>query len=169
MLGFVGACSDDDEQKTVTIHEHEPMDMGPMGADAADSVPADSVPADMGQANTPPPCEMLPGGEDPPAGEDPRTGITWVNIPCGTFSMGRENRPRTTPIRQVTVQAFQMSETEVTVGQYRRCVEAGVCSRPCNEWDRCTWNRPGFPWTENHAVNCVDWGQARTYARLEAT
>ena len=57
-----------------------------------------------------------------------------------------------------------MSATEVTVGQYRRCVEAGVCSRPCNEWDRCTWNRPGFPWTENHAVNCVDWGQARTYA-----
>ncbi len=164
MLGFVAACSNDEEQKTVIMHEHEPMDMGPMAADAADSIPADSGPADMGQANTPPPCEMLPGGEDPPAGEDPRTGITWVNIPCGTFSMGRERIQSERPVHQVTVQAFQMSATEVTVGQYRRCVEAGVCSRPCNEWDRCTWNRPGFPWTENHPVNCVDWGQARTYA-----
>ena len=58
MLGFVAACSNDEEQKTVIMHEHEPMDMHPMGADAAgsgpaDSGPADSGPADMRQANTP--------------------------------------------------------------------------------------------------------------------
>ena len=29
----------------------------------------------------------------------------------------------------VTVEAFEMSRTEVTVGQYRACVEAGACSQ----------------------------------------
>jgi len=69
------------------------------------------------------------------------------------------------PVRRVTIKSFLMSETEVTVGQYRKCVKAGTCS-PAN---RCDWGDPN--WTsspstkEDHPINCVSWDQARTFAK----
>ncbi len=69
------------------------------------------------------------------------------------------------PKHRVEVRDFYISKTEVTVGQYRKCVEAGICSRPIS----CDWGTP--IWTdhignlEKHPVNCVDWNQARTFAR----
>ena len=51
-----------------------------------------------------------------------------------------------------------MSQSEVTVGQYRVCVDAGVCTAP-----RC--NFPATPdWTENHPVRCVTWHEAKAFA-----
>lgn len=49
--------------------------------------------------------------------------------------------------------------TEITVGQYRACVDAGVCSEPDSIAD-CNW-----PYVEraSHPVNCVDFVQATTY------
>ena len=95
-----------------------------------------------------------------------RPGITWVKIPGGVFRMGSKGDDRSEkPIHQVRVKSFLMAETEVTVGQYRTCVNAGVCSEP----DLCRWGKPN--WTkfpkdhEHHPINCVDWGQARTFSR----
>ena len=100
-------------------------------------------------------------------GEDPTTGISWVNIPAGSFMMGSEHELDEQPIHQVTVQAFQMSETEVTVGQYRQCFEAGRCSEPSTEDEvGCTWSASPSD-KEDHPINCLDWGQARTFAVWE--
>ena len=77
--------------------------------------------------------------------QDSRTGITWVNIPAGSFMMGSKESSDQRPVHQVTVQAFQMSETEVTVGQYRKCVEAGRCTAPI----RCRQPQiGGINWTD---------------------
>ena len=90
--------------------------------------------------------------------------LTFIKIPAGTFQMGSTESSDEQPIHTVSVKAFLMSETEVTVAQYRKCVEAGVCTEP----DTCNWGNP--IWTskpsakENHPINCVDWGQARTFA-----
>lgn len=59
------------------------------------------------------------------------------------------------------VPGFLISKTEVTVAQYKRCVEANSCTEP-NTQEGCNWGRTG---REEHPVNCVDWEQARTYAR----
>ena len=68
------------------------------------------------------------------------------------------------PVHSVTVRAFEITATEVTVAQYRACVDAGRCSRPNTGSDMCTWSdSPGGE--ESHPINCVDWGQARTFAK----
>jgi len=92
------------------------------------------------------------------SGESSPEDITWVRIPGGSFQMGHT----------VTLSDFEMSKTEVTVGQYRKCVAAGVCSEPSS----CSWFLAGSPnWSsspgskENHPINCVSWVQARTFAK----
>ncbi len=58
-------------------------------------------------------------------------GITMVAIPAGRFTMGETNRADATgqwnsayPAHDVTVQAFQIARTEVTVGQYKKYLMA---------------------------------------------
>ena len=88
--------------------------------------------------------------------------IKWVKIPSGSFNMGsNDGGSNEKPIHQVRMSAFELSESEVTVGQYRKCVEAGVCTSPMTG-ERCNWNTSG---RQDHPINCVDWGQARTFAR----
>ncbi|MBM4291022.1 MAG: hypothetical protein FJ138_05885 [Deltaproteobacteria bacterium] len=101
-------------------------------------------------------------------------GISWVTIPAGSFQMGSISggQDDERPVRTVTVRAFQMSRTEVTVGQYKRCVEAGVCTQP--QWESCAfWDGSkvvvgvvpqSLRW-DRQPVVCVDWGQARTFAK----
>ena len=91
-------------------------------------------------------------------------GIQWVDIPAGRFQMGSEDGDSNEkPVHWVEVKAFRMAATEVTVGQYRKCVEAEVCTEPATGWT-CTWSsRPSGK--EEHPINCVDWGQARTFSR----
>ncbi len=85
----------------------------------------------------------------------PRAIGATVKIPKGTFFMGaHEKNPRA-----VTVAAFELDLTEVTVAAYKTCVDAGICTLPsvgglCN-----------YPTRLNHPVNCVDWEQAKTYCR----
>ena len=67
------------------------------------------------------------------------------------------------PVHTVRLKAFEMSKTEVTVGQYRKCVEAGVCSEP-RTGSPCTWSS-SLGSKEDHPINCVDWGQSRTFAK----
>jgi len=54
---------------------------------------------------------------------------------------------------------IELTKTEVTVGQFRACVEAGKCSAPKTS-GKCNWGGAG---KEAHPVNCVDWNQATAF------
>ncbi|HQP38685.1 MAG TPA: SUMF1/EgtB/PvdO family nonheme iron enzyme [Polyangiaceae bacterium] len=64
------------------------------------------------------------------------------------------------PVHQVRVSTFEMDVTEVTVGAYRACVNAGRCGQPGTERN-CNWAQSSGK--ENHPINCVDWNQATAY------
>ena len=94
------------------------------------------------------------------------SGVEFIKIPRGSFDMGsREGMLDERPVHRVTINSFLMSKTEVTVGQYRKCVEAMECTLA----DRCDWGVPN--WTsspstkENQPINCVNRNQARTFAK----
>jgi formylglycine-generating enzyme required for sulfatase activity len=91
----------------------------------------------------------------------------WVKIPAGSFMMGSNESNDEKPIHKVTLKSFFISKTEVTVGQYRACVKAGKCSS--SAVSSCNFGSPN--WTdqvgskEDHPINCIDWNQARTFAK----
>jgi sulfatase modifying factor 1 len=94
-----------------------------------------------------------------------RIGIEMISIKGGSFMMGSEDGEiDEKPVHSVVVKDFYMSKTEVTVGQYRKCVDAGECSEPRDKNDNkyCNW---GYSDREDHPINCVDWKQARTFAK----
>ncbi len=102
-----------------------------------------------------------------------------VMVPAGSFFMGCDNEgvpcePNETPGRSVYVGAFWIDETEVTVAQYEKCVEAGGCStqgltiaftdgQEQPVWsDHCNYGRVQ-PNNDQHPINCVTWEHARVY------
>ena len=91
-----------------------------------------------------------------------QAGIRWVSIPGGTFKMGLSRAGRAKrPVHEIKIKPFLMAQSEVTVRQYRQCVEAEVCTPP-DLGGYCNWGKSG---REDHPVDCVDWGQARTFSR----
>ena len=102
-----------------------------------------------------------------------RGGLTWVRLAAGAFSMGStEGSDDEKPVHTVRLDAFEMSKSEVTVGQYRECVKAGKCSEHHlrgYEWpgqieftkdSRCNWSHGD---RTDHPINCVDWSQATSF------
>lgn len=93
-------------------------------------------------------------------------GIEWIKIKGGSFMMGSDyERNDEQPIHHVKIKDFYMSKSEVTIAQYRKCVDSGICSKPIS----CIYGDPN--WTddvsdrENYPVNCIYWEQAKTYAK----
>ena len=87
---------------------------------------------------------------------------TWVDIRGGTFSMGSDTgETDETPVHMVTVGDFKMLKTEVTAGQYKACVDAGVCGA-AGSGNVATYDEPGY---ENHPINYVTWEDAVTYCQ----
>jgi formylglycine-generating enzyme required for sulfatase activity len=96
----------------------------------------------------------------------------WVAMPAGTFAMGGGNLTHPDavpvevfqpdgPIHTVQVPAFELARAEVTVAQYRLCVQAGSCTVPNMKDYTCS---PSAGTAENnwlasdrsdHPVNCV--------------
>ena len=103
----------------------------------------------------PPPCLSTPEG---------CPEIEFVLINGGSFEMGSlNNEQNERPVHFVELPSFQLSRSEVTVGQYRVCVNARVCEQPSpGNW--YTWT-PSPSQYEDHPVNRVTWSQARTFAR----
>ena len=95
-----------------------------------------------------------------------RQPLDWVSIPDGTFEMGNASGDADEqPVHPVRVRGFEMMKSEVTVGQYRECVEAGACTPPDTSSAAC--DQGASNWSggrEDHPVNCVDWHQARAFA-----
>jgi formylglycine-generating enzyme required for sulfatase activity len=87
-----------------------------------------------------------------------------VSVPAGSFTRGGGFR--------VGVSAFAMTATEITEGQYRKCVEGGGCTPAHYDDGKCLiWSGGGFrrvavpPEMRGDAlpVVCVTWQQARAY------
>jgi len=54
-----------------------------------------------------------------------------------------------------------MTKTQVTVEQYKACVDAGACTAP-DTGGYCNWGQSD---RGKHPINCVDWHQAQAYAK----
>jgi formylglycine-generating enzyme required for sulfatase activity len=97
----------------------------------------------------------------------PADAVNWVALPGGEVRLGRDDGPSNeAPAHPVTVAPFAIARTEVTVRQYRACVRAGACTPPDTAGPgdprRCNWDVAG---RDDHPVNCLDWQQARAFAR----
>ena len=117
-----------------------------------------------------------------------------VSIPGGTFRMGDirgDGWDDEKPVHSVTVPSFRMGKYEVTVGQFRRFVEAtgyrtdaernSGGNKGClievsgffgSKWDWVpdhNWRNPGHSIDENHPVVCVSWNDAEAFVEWLTT
>jgi formylglycine-generating enzyme required for sulfatase activity len=98
-----------------------------------------------------------------------------VPVPAGTFLMGSpqgEGDSDEQPQRKVTLSAYCIDKTEVTVAAYAACVAARGCSAApltvngtndtaeAKKFSSQRCNRTDRP---DHPINCVDWDQAAAY------
>lgn len=90
-----------------------------------------------------------------------------VRIPAGEFIMGYDEEDSefpnySDPAHPVTVKAFDLDKTEVTVEAYERCVRAGKCSAAVAQYgsERCNSGKDD---KLDHPLNCVNWAQAIAY------
>lgn len=89
------------------------------------------------------------------------TGVQWVDIAGGSYTMGDDAGPGDhRPAHRVWIESLSISRTEVTVGQYYRCVEAELCTEPARG-EGCNWDHAD---RVDHPVNCVSWEQATVFA-----
>jgi len=95
--------------------------------------------------------------------------LGMVAVPAGSFWMGcneavdDECTSGEHPYHQVEVPPFEIDMTEVTVGQYAKCVAADACDPSTvgsSYWSLCTWDLENV---DAHPINCVDWYQAKAY------
>lgn len=106
-------------------------------------------------------CEA--SGELAPMYEDCNDGVCIVAN--GAFLMGCNAGetgcdPMESPRHRVTVPMFGIDQTEVTVAEYRQCVDDDVCTVPVLVSSLCTY---GISGSDNLPINCVDWTQAQSY------
>ena len=126
------------------------------------ALPAQAAKPDPSVPTTPSPGKHASAAGTP--GVPGKAGIVWVRIPGGRFQMGSSaGLVDEEPVHTVVIASFELMKTEVTVAQYRACVEAGSCSAPTGESPdkHCNWGHPG---REDHPINCVDWHQAQSFA-----
>ncbi len=109
----------------------------------------------------------------------------FVDIPAGTFAMGCSPEDRNCedderPAHTVSIKAFRIGKTEVTVGNFRRFVEAAGYRTDAEREGHCwalggdgkwaeqagrDWKNPGFPQSDRHPVVCVSWNDAKAYVQ----
>jgi len=59
---------------------------------------------------------------------------TMVKVAAGEFTMGKTEAGKDhTPEHKVTLKEFLIDKTEVTVAQYRACVDCGACVKPLRD------------------------------------
>ena len=103
-----------------------------------------------------------------------------VYIPTGSFRMGDIQGGGDSdekPVHRVSVSAFLLAQTEITVGQFRTFVKASGYKTEAEQGDGCyvhengswdersnaNWRNPGFKQSANEPVVCVSWNDAQRY------
>jgi iron(II)-dependent oxidoreductase len=122
-------------------------------------------------------CTHTPAGDGLPCGDAmecgagvcyPKPPQGMALIPAATFWMGcnavkdKNCADNEKPQHKVTLSAYFMDETETTVGQYKACVDAKVCTAP-------SYVQPAqyatYPGLTNNPVTMVTWTQSRAYCK----
>ena len=137
------------------------------GDQAAERSPVGAAPVPPGPAVSS--NEMERGGEivkapAPVVQEDTAVDSDreMVLIPAGPFTMGSaDGLERESPVHLVDLDDFYLDKYEVTLGQFRACVEAGACSEP-PEVTKCLWHE-GVG--DDKPVNCMTWYDAQSYCQ----
>jgi len=104
-----------------------------------------------------------------------------VKVPAGKFFMGTDDKEALSferPAHQVTLGAYCIDRTEVTVAAYKACSDVGGC-RPIaatNDWDGLGEREKKIfdPLCNikdadkaNHPMNCIDWKNARAFCKAQ--
>ncbi len=105
---------------------------------------------------------IVPVDPGPPPNVTPSDVGTMIKIPGGNFKMGSALDADASPERQVTLSGYFIDKYEVTVGEYKKCVQSGSCLTPINSISpaNCNYDKPG---KEGHPVNCVEWTDAKKF------
>lgn len=131
-----------------------------------------------------------PGASPSPAGRavsgagytDPITGMEFAYVPAGCYQMGDtfgDGESDEKPAHQVCLNSFSLGKTEVTVGQFRRFVNAtgyrteAEQGAGCEAWNGSewamdsgkSWRDPGYTPTDSQPVVCVSWNDATAMAK----
>jgi sulfatase modifying factor 1 len=93
--------------------------------------------------------------------------LEWTIMYDGSFTMGAPtgqggNAER--PEHMVTMRAFEITRTEVTVWQSQECFDDGACVSPAPEncGGQDNWNMSD---RADHPMNCVDWYMASDFCQ----
>lgn len=102
-----------------------------------------------------------------------------VAIPAGIFNMGapaseQDRDGDEGPVHRVKVAAFALGKTEITRSQFAEFVK----QTKYDAGDKCltladgkfaerngSWRKPGYPQNDDHPVSCINWNDARAYAK----
>lgn len=156
----------------VVVNRDDPLDVVRVGRSVLLECPKGTSPSRHGKSMltpelgvrvqesppVPPPASSTPSPPDPVPAPRCRTGMVYV--PAGTFARAEDRRT-------VGVDPFCIGATEVTVGAYTECVDAGRCRLPgdaCRA--RSSWATP----TKKTDVpaTCVTWRDAVRYCDFAA-
>ena len=160
-LTIIGACSGDSSQPSDGWQLQEQCAEG--ASPCADMSLARDMPALL---------DMLPDQEPLPDQQPSDIPPGMVLIPGGSFIMGApENFDTEVQMlnegfpREFYLSSYAIDIHEVTVGDYKRCIDQGVCSEPMpleRSMFSCNWSMSGFT---NHPVDCITWYQAQEYCQ----
>ena len=103
------------------------------------------------------------GSED----DDPPE-LEFIAVPGGEFTLTHDTTAHKSG-ETLTMNAFSMAKTPVTVAQFKKCVDAGSCRHGYSEADEvseelgifCNYNR-GKGW-KNHPMNCISHDTASSF------
>lgn len=95
-----------------------------------------------------------------------KDGMTLVYVPAGEFIMGsNDGYSDEQPIHTVYLDAFWISQTEITNGMYEKCVSTGKCSSQNKSYHNPSTGSYNFGESnyKDYPAVYVNWEQANTY------
>ena len=96
-----------------------------------------------------------------------RPSASWLAVEGGVYTLGSNDGAMSeAPPHDVTLEAFELTSTEITVAQFTACVAAGECSRKhylaSSDDSACNY---GAAKKTDHPMNCVSWFGAAQMCR----